>query len=90
MIELVRQNPTIEAAPLEDELIMVQPETSKFYMLNRTSAFIWESLAEPTDAAGIAQKLTVSFKGVSIDQALEDVQLALDEMRSLNLIVAAG
>jgi hypothetical protein len=89
MGELLKQNPAVEAAPLEDELLVVNPETSKFYMLNRTSAFIWTSLEGPADATQVAQRLSENFKGVSIDQATEDVQSALEEMRSLNLIVMA-
>ena len=35
------QNPKIEEAPLQGELMLFDPETSKFYVLNRTMAFVW-------------------------------------------------
>jgi hypothetical protein len=86
MPDLLRKNPGVEAAPLQDELLVVDPETHKFYVLNRTAAFIWETLDDTATVAAAAEKLTEQYEGVSIAEATEDVQSTLHEMQALHLI----
>lgn len=87
MSRTLQQNPRVEAAPLNDEGILFDPTTSKFFQLNRTSAFIWERLSKPTTAETLAEEICRSFGNVGLADALKDVQTTLDEMLSMELVV---
>ena len=84
-----QRNTSVEAAPLNEETILLDPATSKFFMLNHTSAFIWERLATPASAESIAGEICQSYDKVALADALKDVRAALDEMLAMGLIVAA-
>jgi hypothetical protein len=84
-----QRNPGIEAAPLERESILFNPTVNKFYLLNRSAAFIWEQLQSPASAEEIAASLCRSFGGVAETQAREDVRSTLEEMLSHSVIEEA-
>jgi Coenzyme PQQ synthesis protein D (PqqD) len=83
------QNPNIEAAPLNEEAILLDPTTSKFFLLNRTSSFIWQRLANPCSVHALASAMCESFQGVTHDDALKDAQRSLEEFRAMSLIIEA-
>lgn len=82
-----QRNPLVEAAPLQDETLLFHAQTRAFCVLNRTAAFLWTCLAEPSSAERLAVQLGESFEGVVAEDALRDVQHTLQEMQSLELIV---
>jgi coenzyme PQQ synthesis protein D (PqqD) len=86
MVRTYERNQSVEAAPLNEEAILLDPTTSKFFMLNRTSAFIWERLSRPTTAESLAKALSENFDNVPAD-ALSDVVATLDDMLSMGLVV---
>jgi hypothetical protein len=88
MMERFQQSAEIEFAPLQDEVILFHASSNKFCVLNRTSSFIWSELKQPSTSAEIAERLGVSFSGVTADQAMSDVDAALGEMLALGLIVS--
>ena len=90
MVHTYVRNQAIEAAPLNDEAILLDPATSKFFMLNRTSSFIWDRLSTPSTAESLAGAICNSFENVEMSAALEDVQATLNEMQAAGLIVANG
>lgn len=83
-----QRNPRVEAAPLNEEAILLDPATSKFFMLNSTSSFIWERLSMPATADSLAGEICKSFDKIAMPDALNDVRAALDEMLSMELVVA--
>jgi hypothetical protein len=83
------RNQRIEAAPLNEEAILFDPASSKFFMLNRTSSFIWDRLSSPATAETLAGDICKSFGNVTQSDALNDVRTALDEMVSMELVVAS-
>ena len=85
-----QQNPRVEAAPLNEESILFDPTGSKFFMLNSSSAFMWEKLASPISAQVLASQLCERFEGVSIEAALADVQTTLEQLRSMDLVLIAN
>lgn len=85
----LRRNPKIEEAPLEKELMLFDPESSRFFVLNRTMAFVWRSWEENPTPAAIAQRLSVEFEGVDPVAAEADVRGALEDMISKGLLVDA-
>jgi hypothetical protein len=88
MLARYQQNPGIEFAPLQDEVILFHSPSNKFCVLNRTSSFIWSELKQPASCEEIAKSLGVSFSGVALEQAMSDVDTTLREMLALGLIVS--
>jgi hypothetical protein len=82
-----RRSADVEAAPLKDECVLFNQKTNKFFMLNRTMAFIWSRLEQTATPSQISEELQKSFAGVTAEQAHADVELALREMLELELLV---
>ena len=85
-----RRNPGIEPAPLQDELMLYDPESKKFFVLNTTMAFLWERCDGEQSLQAIAQQLCDTFDGIDTESAAVDLRAALDEIHSLGLLVPAG
>ena len=88
MKRIYKQNPNVEGAPLNEEAILFDPTSTNFFMLNRTSSLIWESLAEPSTVEALAGRICSEFDDVLSDVALQDVESTLDQMLSLGLITS--
>ena len=82
-----QQNSGIETAPLQDEVILFHPSSGKFFVLNRTSSFIWSSLSEPSTPKQIFEKLQISFRKTENSDMMLDVDTVLEQMVSQGLIV---
>jgi hypothetical protein len=80
-----KQCATVEAAPLEDGVILLDPETSQFSVLNPTAAAIWASVAEPATSEEIAAVIQAQFDEVD-GGVLADVEATLREMVERKLI----
>ena len=83
----LRRNPKIEEAPLEKELMLFDPVSSRFFVLNGTMAFIWRSWREDWTPAEIVDRLAIEFDGVDPTAARADVDRALDDLISNGLLV---
>lgn len=77
----------MEAAPLNDEAILFDPANSKFFLLNRTSSFIWDRLATPATAEALAGEICKAFDDVAPTDVQNDVRTTLDQMLSMELVV---
>jgi len=86
MESLFRQNTADETAPLNQEAVLFHPESNRFCILNRTSAFIWNRLSTPASAEQIATDMSASFAEVTKEGALQDVEQALAELVALDLV----
>jgi hypothetical protein len=86
MKDTFERNQDIEAAGLDDETILVNPITSKFFVLNSTSSFIWELLSNPCTAVCLATEISKNYTGITLEDALSDVQEATQEMVLEDLI----
>ena len=80
-----QQEPSIEAAPLEDGMILLDPATNQFSVLNQTAAAIWASIAKPATSAEIAAEIRDKFAEVD-GAVISDVEQALQEMVQRGLI----
>jgi Coenzyme PQQ synthesis protein D (PqqD) len=83
----LRQNPEIEASELNDELLLFNGATNKFFVMNPTAAFVWERTARPMDEQELASALFAHFSGTTKTQALEDVKETLKHMQELGLLL---
>lgn len=81
------RNPKVEEAPLQGELMLFDPEGSKFYVLNRTMAFVWHRCDGAETLAGLLESLRGEFEGVDPVAAEADLHKALGELVSLGLVV---
>ena len=84
-----QQSTGIEFVPLQDEVILFHSPSNKFCVLNRTSSFIWSQLKEPATSEEIAHRLEHAFSEVP-DQAMSEIDAALEEMLGLGLIVGVN
>ncbi len=87
MTRTFQQNPRVEAAPLNEETILFDPTTSTFFLLNRTSSFVWERLSKPITAEFLAGEICECFDNIALADALHDVRATLDQMLSMELVV---
>ena len=81
-----RRNPTIETAPLQQEVMLFNASTKKFCVLNPSAAVVWQHLEEPRTAEELAGVLREHFTvngATSIDQ---DVKSVLNELEHLDLV----
>jgi Coenzyme PQQ synthesis protein D (PqqD) len=75
-------------ASLNEEAILFDPDKSRFFVLNHTGSFLWAQLSEPNTAEHLAREICKSFDGIELADALPDVQNALRQLLSLEIIVA--
>ena len=83
---ILRRNAAIEEAPLQDELMLFNPTSSQFFVLNRTMAFAWKKLDSDASLEDIAAGITQTFAGVTFEAAIADVRKAIDNLLALGLI----
>ena len=78
-----QQIPTVEAAPLEDGMILLDPETSEFSVLNQTATVVWTSVAQPATSQEIVAELQARFDEVDggVLTEVEDTLRQLVERR---------
>jgi hypothetical protein len=81
-----RRSPSVEVAPLQQELILYHPGANRFCLLNATAALVWERLAEPATLDELATAICASFAGVDRPTAERDVRAALQELETLTVI----
>jgi hypothetical protein len=86
MSDRYQQRPTIEAAPLEDGMILLDPETNQFSVLNQTAAAIWGRVAQPATREEISTEIAAQFAEVTESDARSDVEDALRDMIERGLI----
>lgn len=80
-----QQRPTVEAVPLEDGTILLDPETNQFSVLNATASAIWSRVAQPATSEEIAADIGARFAEVD-GSVLSDVEEALRQMVERGLI----
>jgi hypothetical protein len=83
---MFKKNPKVEEAPLRDDLLLFNPESAKFFMLNPTMAFVWRRCGELQSYQALAQTLAEEFDGVDGATASADVMTAVRELVSLGLL----
>jgi hypothetical protein len=81
------QNPRIEEAPLQGELMLFDPDSARFYVLNRTMAFVWRRCDGSHTPEAMLDGLRQEFADVDAAAAEADLRAALGELVSLGLVV---
>ena len=83
----VRRNPRIEEAPLQGELMLFDPASSKFFVLNRTMAFLWSRCDGQESVADAVEGFSQEFEDVDVTAVESDLKHAVDELCRLGLLV---
>lgn len=86
MSDRYQQRATIEAAPLEDGMILLDPESNEFSVLNQTASAIWARVAQPATSDEITTEIAAQFAEVTAAAARSDVEAALRQMVERKLI----
>jgi len=85
-MEKIRRNPKVEEAPLQGELMLFDPATSRFFVLNRTMAYVWRECESAPGINGLIEGLQREFAEVESDVARKDVERALQELIDAGLV----
>lgn len=83
----LRRNPDVEEAPLQGELMIFDPASSRFFVLNRTMTFVWRRCDGSHGVADMVDELRREFAEVDPATAEGDLKKALGELASLGLVV---
>lgn len=84
---MLNKNPRIEEAPLQDDLMLFNPESSQFYVLNATMASIWRRCDGSHSVESMVEGLSAEFDGVDHEAAASDVRDACQELISHGLVI---
>ncbi len=58
---IVVRSQEVMTSPVDDEMVMMALESSRYYGLNRVGRRIWELLEEPTTVAALCARLVSEF-----------------------------
>lgn len=88
-VRRLRRNPKIEEAPLQGELMLFDPTTSKFFVLNGTMAFLWRHCDGERDLVLILESLCAEFSGVDRAVAEADLRKAVEDLAGMQLLISS-
>lgn len=66
--------------------MLFDPETSRFFVLNRTMAYVWRNCEGGLDWNRLVEGLAKEFSGVPRPAAEEDLRRAVEELKDLGLV----
>ena len=76
----------METAPLKDGLMLLEPDAGTFCALNWTSTLIWQNLTQTASPEQLATEIALKFSGVTVVEALPEVQAILTQMTELGVV----
>ena len=79
------RTPNVEEAPLAGELMLFDPSSSRFFVLNPTMAFIWRHCDGRHTVGAMRDALQQAFSDVGETTAGADIEKALVEIVALGL-----
>ncbi len=88
MTDKPRLRPDVLTRPVEDELLLYDPNNGETLLLNATAASIIELCNGERDAAAIAGIIAQLVPGANHDEVLRDVGKTLGELRDKDMLEA--
>ena len=82
---MLQRNPSILWRELDGEAVLLSPSAGSSYNLNQVGTFIWKMLDGKYTSENIAVAICQVYE-VEYEQALQDVENILVEMRNNNLL----
>lgn len=83
---LGRRKTGVEEAPLQGELMLFEPSSSRFFVLNPTMTVVWRHCDGQTAVEEAADELMKAFEGIERTKALEDLREARKQLLELGLV----
>lgn len=83
---LLRRGESLVVREVSDGILLLDMKGAHIHQLNATAAFIWRHCDGVATAADIATSLAREYD-VEEAAAVKDVEMALSELRTLNLVV---
>jgi hypothetical protein len=81
----VERDPNVIWRKIDDSVVIIKEDGTKFLTLNNTAAYIWEKCNGEMDAKAIATKLQEQFT-VSFEETYDDVLNALKILEDNGLL----
>jgi hypothetical protein len=81
----VSPNPDVLEAPLEGELVLLDPVAGTYYGLNHTGAVIWSLLRQGRSVGDAAAALSQRF-GVELGRARVDIERMMGRLEAAGLV----
>jgi hypothetical protein len=81
----VSPNPDVFEAPLEGELVLLDPVAGTYYGLNQTGAVIWSLLRQGRSVGDAAAALSERF-GVELGRARVDIERMIGRLEAAGLV----
>lgn len=86
---MYRRNSTIEEAPLQNEVMLYDPSSAQFFVLNSTMAFVWRH-CDGASMDDILHAMGDEFEGADDAILQNDLAEALSSLQKLGLVSEAG
>jgi hypothetical protein len=86
-IAVLSRKPKIEEAPLQNELMLFDPASAQFFVLNQTMAFLWKACDGQTSLPSIIGRALAEFAEADPDRVRTDFDAAAAELQRLGLLV---
>jgi hypothetical protein len=86
MSDIYLRNATVEESPLQGDLMLFDPDQSKFFVLNPTMAFVWQQCDGKTPLQALLAQVPRTFAGTAQSEYATDMRTALDDLLSLGLV----
>jgi len=81
----IRPCDSVVSTSLENEGVLVDLDSKRYYSLNETAMMIWQCLEKGVDTSAIIGKMT-SIYDVTTEHASESLNHLLQEFRSRDLV----
>lgn len=86
MSEIYRRNASIEESPLQGDLMLFDPDQSKFFVLNPSMAYLWQHCDGNTPLQALLDKVPETFAGALESDYADDMRVAVKDLLSMGLV----
>jgi hypothetical protein len=84
---IYRRNPTVVFQPVEDRLMMMNPDRAEFVTLTATGAEVWHALETPGSADDIVERLRGEYPDADPEQMRADIDVFLGKLEAAGAVV---
>lgn len=83
------RSPELISAPVQEELVMFNAETGKYYNLNAVAATVWQRLENPVTVKALCAELTDNYE-ISPERCQAEILAFLVKLEAKGLIRRIG
>lgn len=82
---IVRRTEGLQSAPIDDEIVFLNPKTDSYVALDAIGRRVWELLAQPRRVADVVEDLAGEFDAPR-DEIAADAQHFFDELEREGMV----